>query len=145
MAFLKNKDCMVQAIISATSRTDLASKLEITRLRQISDESGGREDFNPDQAKRNIAELLSLTGFRGAIDHVVIYSFTEIQRLLERDTGNIFIGLRASTDSPPHIQHVSSIDRGWGFSSQGWLDPERVSLEVMTQGKVDVFMSRNEW
>ena len=137
MNSIEGRDCMVQAVASWSGDMNALDSLIETRTGQLEEMHGQRFELAREIASLN--ELLSVTGFVGEVSHTTVKSVTEIAELVS-EAGGLFVGLRAGTDTPPHIHHVDTVQDGWLGSAQGWLSSERVMEELMTQGVVDVFI-----
>ena len=107
MKNIERKDCMVQAVISATGRKTEERRLR--RLRQQQMEQASRK-LNPQAEARNLKQLLG----GGEIETRSVSSIRELERLGKE--GNVFVGFSQGIDTPPHIAHLGR-RRGRGFQS----------------------------
>ena len=129
MSSIKGKDCMVQAVTSVTGNTDVSPALDHIRTRQLEETFGS--DFNIELEMTSLGELLTLAGYTGSINHLILKSFTEIKDTVAScKYDGVLLGFRAGPDNPrPHIQHVNKFSSdNLGLSGQGMLDSERIIM-----------------
>lgn len=136
---LHGKDCMVQAIVSATGRPDAISVLNEHRAAQIQEHGGNPLD--PHVEAGNFQSLLKQIGEPGQLELSQISSVAELRRLVA-DGGNIFACFARGPDTPPHIAHLGQ--RVWGGfnSEQQFTSDQSLITQLMEQGVMHVFVRR---
>jgi len=140
MSSIEGKDCMVQAVLSATGREDQINELYTLREQQI---KATGQTLNPTIEAKNLAALFQALGKNINIQQITIASIAELAGLLQ-EGHDVFVGLPKDIDSPPHIVHVAQQGNNGFTSNQQFLPDGILIIHLMQQGNIQVFINLGE-
>ena len=131
------KDCMVQAVVSATGRPDQLNALTQKRIVQMLAHKG--QPLNPNEEAGNLRALFQTIGEKAQINVKTISSIAELLKLVEASE-EAFVGFASGPDTPPHIAHLGLRVHGGFMSKQQFISDEELSMQLMEQSRITIFI-----
>ena len=120
---------MVQAVLSATGRTDAYNHLLLARFQQASSAS---RVLDPQEEAHNLLKLFREIGVLTEIELKQVKSVSELEKLLsESSRKHVFVGLRAGSDTAPDIAHIKTRVDGGFYSDQQYIHEDDLVYQLM--------------
>lgn len=137
---LIGRECMVQALASATNLTPSQAVLE-ARSAQL--ESNKHQGLDRQREANSLEALLDLSGEKCKVMVQTVGSIAELAELLDHNHNNhIFVGFAAGPDGdPPHIAHLQKQVTGGFKSNQQFTPNEALITQLLEQRQLTVFVA----